>query len=167
MFRETCVPWLVRISSLYLHKTSALHHTSALLRYNACSLCHRYGCLQYTVHFIKEIKRLLPQALLSYISTCKFLRTLKKCKKHLPSACAPPHYSRVLKNSRMLNNSTTHLAPFYFFNKVFTYHNFVYLLWTFRKENNKGFCVIDLLNEQHIVIIEESHDWPKYNLKWS
>ena len=28
------------------------------------------------------------------------------------------------------------------------------------KENNKGFCVIDSLNEQHIVIGEESHDWP-------
>ena len=26
------------------------------------------------------------------------------------------------------------------------------------KENNKGFCVIDSLNEQHIVIREESHD---------
>ena len=36
----------------------------------------------------------------------------------------------------------------------------VYLLWTFRKENNKGFCVIDPLNEQHIIIIEESHNWP-------
>ena len=43
-------------------------------------------------------------------------------------------------------------------NKVFTYYNFVYLLWTFRKENNKGFCVIDPLNEQHIILIEESHN---------
>ena len=45
-------------------------------------------------------------------------------------------------------------------NKVFTYYNFVLLLWTFRKENIKGFCVIDPLNEQHITIIEESHNWP-------
>ena len=45
-------------------------------------------------------------------------------------------------------------------NKVLTYYNFVLLLWTVRKENSKSFCVIDLLNEQHIVIIEESHDWP-------
>ena len=34
-----------------------------------------------------------------------------------------------------------------------------YLIWTFREGNNKGFCVIDPLNEQHIVIIVESHDW--------
>ena len=27
------------------------------------------------------------------------------------------------------------------------------------KEIKKGFCVIDPLNEQHIVIIAESHDW--------
>ena len=44
-------------------------------------------------------------------------------------------------------------------NKVLTNYNFVYLLWTVRKANNKGFCVIDPLNEQHIVVIEESHDW--------
>ena len=35
---------------------------------------------------------------------------------------------------------------------VFTYYNFVYLLWTFEKENNKGFCVIDPVNEQLILI---------------
>ena len=45
-------------------------------------------------------------------------------------------------------------------NKALTNYNFVYLLWTVRKANNKGFCVIDPLNEQHIVVIEESHDWP-------
>ena len=45
-------------------------------------------------------------------------------------------------------------------NKVLTYYNFVLLLWTFRKENDKGFCAIDPLNEQHIVIVEESHDRP-------
>ena len=45
-------------------------------------------------------------------------------------------------------------------NKVLTNYNFEYLLWTVRKANNKGFCVIDSLNEQHIVVIEESHDWP-------
>ena len=38
-------------------------------------------------------------------------------------------------------------------NKVLTYYNFVLLL-------DKGFCAIDPLNEQHIVIVEESHDWP-------
>ena len=40
-------------------------------------------------------------------------------------------------------------------------------LCTFRKEYDKGFCVIDPLSEQHIEIIEVSHDWPKYHLKWS
>ena len=45
-------------------------------------------------------------------------------------------------------------------NKVLTYYNFVLLLWTLRKENDKGFCTIDPLNEQHIVIVEESNDWP-------
>ena len=43
---------------------------------------------------------------------------------------------------------------------VFPYYNFVYLFLTFRKADNRGFHVIDPLNEQHIVIIEESHDWP-------
>ena len=38
-------------------------------------------------------------------------------------------------------------------------------LCTFRKEYDKGFRVIDPLNEQNIVIIEESHDWPKYHLQ--
>ena len=37
-------------------------------------------------------------------------------------------------------------------NKVFSYYDFVYLLWTLRKENNK--YVIDPLNEQHIVMIK-------------
>ena len=35
-------PWLVRTSSLYFHKSRALRHTSALLRYNARSPRHRY-----------------------------------------------------------------------------------------------------------------------------
>ena len=35
-------PWLVRTSSLYFHKTRALRHKSALWRYNAQSLGHRY-----------------------------------------------------------------------------------------------------------------------------
>ena len=52
------------------------------------------------------------------------------------------------------------MMPTYKVNKVLTNYNFVYLLWTVRKANNKGFCVIDPLNEQHIVVIEESHDWP-------
>ena len=40
----------------------------------------------YHLHFIIEITKLVPQALLSYISTWEFLRTLEKCEKHSPLA---------------------------------------------------------------------------------
>ena len=92
---------LARMSSLFFHKARALRHTSAL-RYNARSPRHRYERAQFTIHFTNEVKKLVPRALLSYISTWKFLRTLEKCKKHSPSARASPHLSRVLKNSRVL-----------------------------------------------------------------
>ena len=48
--------WLVRTSTLYLHKAHGLRHTSALLRYNARSLRHRYERAQFTIHFTKEKK---------------------------------------------------------------------------------------------------------------
>ena len=57
MFWEMRAPWLVRTSSLYFHKTRALRHKSALWRYNAQSLGHRYERAQLTIHFIKEIKK--------------------------------------------------------------------------------------------------------------
>ena len=66
---------MVGTSSLCFHKARALRHTSALLRYNASSLRHRYERAQFTIHFIKEIKSLVPPALLRYISTYEFLRT--------------------------------------------------------------------------------------------
>ena len=78
MLKEVRAPWLVRTSSLYFHKARALRHTSALLRYNARSLRHWYERAQFTIYFIKEIKKLVPRALLSYISTWEFLRTLAK-----------------------------------------------------------------------------------------
>ena len=53
-------------------------------------------------YFIKEIKKLVPRALVSYISTREFLGTLEKCERHSPLARAAPHFSRVLKNSRVL-----------------------------------------------------------------
>ena len=81
MFREIRAPLLVRTSSLYFHKARALRHTSALLRYKARSLRHRYERAQFTIHFIKEMKKIVPGALLSYISTWEFLRILVKCKK--------------------------------------------------------------------------------------
>ena len=68
MFREMRAPWSVRTSSLYFHKARALRHTNALLRYNARSLRHRYERAQFAIH-IKEIKKLVPCALLSSIST--------------------------------------------------------------------------------------------------
>ena len=102
MFREIRASLLVRTSSLYFHKARALRHTSALLRYKARSLRHRYERAQFTIHFIKEMKKIVPGALLSYISTWEFLRILVKCKKDSPLAYASPHFSRVLKNSRVL-----------------------------------------------------------------
>ena len=81
-------PLLVRTSSFYFPIARALRHTSALLRYNARSLCHRYDRAQFTIHFLKEIKKL-------------FL-------KHCWVARASPHFSRVLKNScvlLLLNNT--------------------------------------------------------------
>ena len=50
-------PWLVRTSLLHFHKAHALRHTSALLRYNPRSLRHRYERAQFTIYFIKQIKR--------------------------------------------------------------------------------------------------------------
>ena len=91
MFREMSALRLVMTSSLYFHKTRALRHTSALLRYNACSLRHRYERAKFTIHFIKEIKNLVPRALLSY----KHLGIFKNTRASL-------HFSRVLKNSRVL-----------------------------------------------------------------
>ena len=61
--------------------------------------CHNIIC---HILFHKRYKKLVPRALLSYISTQEFLRTLEKCKKHLPSARASPHFSCVLKNCRVL-----------------------------------------------------------------
>ena len=65
-------------------------------------LSDEFLSLRGRFYFIKEIKKLVPRALLSYISTREFLRTLEKCEKHSPSARASPHFSRVLKNSRVL-----------------------------------------------------------------
>ena len=57
MFGEMRAPWLVGTSSLYFHKARASRHTSALLRYNARSLHHRYERAQSTIRYIKEIKK--------------------------------------------------------------------------------------------------------------
>ena len=94
-------PWLVRTSSLYFHKVRAFRHTSALLRYNARSLHHRYERAQFTIHFIKEIKNLFLERCLRLV----LLRT-----------------SLVfLKIPACLYNPTTHLARFLFFNNHMIY----------------------------------------------
>ena len=80
--REMCAPSSVRTTSLYFHKARTLRHTSALLRYHARSLRHRYERAQLTIHFVKEIKKLASRALLSHVSAWKFLRTLEKYEKH-------------------------------------------------------------------------------------
>ena len=71
----------------YFHKACTLCHTCALWTYNTYSLHHHYNYTQFTLHVINAIK-LVPCALLRLFSTWEFLRTLKKCKKHLPAACA-------------------------------------------------------------------------------
>ena len=114
MFREMRTPWLVRTSLLHFHKARALRHTSALLRYNPRSLRHRYERAQFTIYFIKEIKRPCSSSIiLSYISTWEFLRTLEKCEKHSPLARASPYFSRVRKNSRVLIVLNNALGPFF------------------------------------------------------
>ena len=100
---------------------------SALLRYNARSPRHRYGRAQFTIHFIKEIKKLVPRALLSYIGTWEF-RTLEKHKKHTPSARASPHFARVLKIPKCWYNSTMHLARFLYLIHTHTHtHIYIYI----------------------------------------
>ena len=85
---------------------------SALLRYSACSLHHQCERMQFTIYFIKEIKKLVPQALLIYISTWEFLGTLEKCEKHLPLACASLLFPLVFKNSCVLVKLNNVLSMF-------------------------------------------------------
>ena len=63
--------WSERVHYISI-KDRALRHTSALLRYNARRLRHRYERAHFTIHFIKEIKKLVPRALLSYVSKWEF-----------------------------------------------------------------------------------------------
>lgn len=101
MFREMLELWLVRMSSLYFHKSRALHHMSVLLRYGACSLHHQCERMQFTIYLKKKKKNTCSSSIVD-LSTWEFLGTLEKCKKHLPLACASPLFPLVFKNSRML-----------------------------------------------------------------
>ena len=47
---------------------------------------------------------------MSYISTLEFLRTLEKCEKHEPNSL---HFSRVIKNSRVLIQLNDALGAFF------------------------------------------------------
>ena len=62
---------------------------------------------------LKEIKKFVPPALLSSISTWGFLRTLEGCENHEPKASASRHFSRVLKNSRVLIELNNALGAFF------------------------------------------------------
>ena len=62
---------------------------------------------------LKEIKKLVPRALLSSISTWGFLRTLEGCENHELKASASRHFSRVLKNSRVLIELNNALGAFF------------------------------------------------------
>ena len=92
IFKEMSALWFFITSSLYFHKARALRHTSALLRYNAYSLRHRYERAQFTIHFVKEIKKTRSS---SIVELYKHLGIFK-------NARASPHFSRVLRNSRVL-----------------------------------------------------------------
>ena len=73
-------------SELY-YKARVLRLTSALFRYSARSLRHRYERTQFTIRFIEEIEKLVPRTLFSSISTWEhFKRTLEKCENHEPKA---------------------------------------------------------------------------------
>ena len=71
---EKCAPWSVRTSSLYFHKARALRHTSALLRYNAGSLRHRYERAQFTIHSIKEIKKTCSSSIVALYRHLRIFR---------------------------------------------------------------------------------------------
>ena len=101
MFREMLELWLVRMSSLYFHKSRALHHMSVLLRYGACSLHHQCERMQFTIYLKKKNKNTCSSSIVD-LSTWEFLGTLEKCEKHLPLACASPLFPLVFKNSRVL-----------------------------------------------------------------
>ena len=65
--------------------------------------------------FCKRNRKLVPLALLSYISTREFLRTLEKCEKDSPTARVSLSTSRVfLKIPKCLYNSRMHSARFLF-----------------------------------------------------
>ena len=98
---------MVRKSSLYFLKARALRHTSALLRYNARSLRHWYERAQFTIHFIKEIKKTCSS---SIVELYKHFGIFKNTREVLLRTSLV-----FLKIPTRLYNPTMHLARFYFF----------------------------------------------------
>ena len=99
---------MVRTSSLYFLKARALRHTSALLRYNARSLRHWYERAQFTIHFIKEIKKTCSS---SIVELYKHFGIFKNTREVLLRTSLV-----FLKIPTRLYNPTMHSARFYFFN---------------------------------------------------
>ena len=62
---------ILLFSSVKKHGPYTMH---VLLRYNACSLCHKYEHTQFTIHFIKEVKSYNNNnKVLSFVSRCGHL----------------------------------------------------------------------------------------------
>ena len=127
MFREMRAAWLVRTSSFYFHKARTLRHTSALLKYNSRSLRHRNERAQFIIPIMKEIKNLFPRALLSFISTREFLRTLEKCEMNILWLVLLRTSLVFLKIPACLYHSTMHSMRFLFL--YYIYHEALTRYW--------------------------------------
>ena len=114
--RKPCLH--AHVKWFYGQSERAYHLNYFIMRYSARSLRHRYEHTQFTILFKEELKKIVLRALWSYISPWEFLRTLEKSKKHSPSARASPHFSRVLKNFRVLKKKQCTRRVFHFFNSV-------------------------------------------------
>ena len=91
----------------YISLRHAPYVTSALLRYNARSLRHRYERAQFTIHFIKEIKKTCSS---SIVELYKHLGIFKNTRQVLLRTSLV-----FLKIPTRLYNPTMHSARFYFF----------------------------------------------------
>ena len=91
------------------HKARASRHTSALSRYNARSLRHQYQRAQFTIHFIKEIKKTCFRS--SYI--IEFYKHLGFFKNTQEVRESVYHFSLILRNRVCLYNPM-HSARFLF-----------------------------------------------------
>ena len=96
----------------------SIKHAPQVTRVHCWDIMHEANVIDPSVHnsqyiLLKEIKKLVPRALLSYISTWEFLKTVKGCENHEPKASASRHFSRVLKNSRVFIELNNALGAFF------------------------------------------------------